>query len=302
MNLEMNSEVGARFKLVARKASTEEIIRETDWFQNIVLDTGLARMSVGTWIDRCCVGTGNSTAVATQTQLDAFKASTTANQDPAGGIQVTALPYYMWARRTYRFGDGVAAGNISEVGLGWANANLWNRALVKDSNGNPTTITVLADEYLDVITEIRVYPQETLSGSFNFLNKAGAVVSSHTYTGRAFYATPNNTYQLVQLGSIGIYNGGVGATTTANPTGTRLSYGSPTTTEYPTPTSIKCTKKFLLTEANDIHKTLFAQSTGFLSSGIGMGYQVEFTPTITKTNLMELTYTVSMSWGRYTGA
>ena len=80
MNLEMNNEVGARFKLVARKASTEEITRETDWFQNIVLDTGLARMSVGVYIDRCCVGTGNSTPVATQTQLDTFKASTTTTQ------------------------------------------------------------------------------------------------------------------------------------------------------------------------------------------------------------------------------
>lgn len=115
----------------------------------------------GCWIDRCCVGTGNSNSVVTQTSLDTFKASTTTTQGAIeAGIQVTTLPYYMWLRSTYRFGEGVAAGNISEIGLGWANANLWNRALVKDSNGNPTTITVLADEYLDVITEIRVYPQE----------------------------------------------------------------------------------------------------------------------------------------------
>lgn len=301
MNLEMNSEVGARFKLVARKASTEEIIRETDWFQNIVLDTGLARMSVGLWIDRCCVGTGNSTPVATQTQLDTFKASTTTDQYSTGGIQVTTLPYYMWARRTYRFGEGVAAGNISEVGMGWANANLWNRALVKDTNGNPTTITVLADEYLDVITEIRVYPQETLSGSFNFLNKAGAVVSSHTYTGRAYYGNASAYHQQLGVNDFSIYNGSLGTTPTATPTGARLSYGLPTTTEYPTPTSIKCTKKFLLAVGNGIHKTLLVDYKGLLQTS-GSGYQVEFTPTITKTDQMELTYTISMSWGRYTGA
>lgn len=302
MNLEINSEVGARFKLVARKASTEEITRETGWFNNIVLDTGLAQMSVGLWIDRCCVGTGNSTPVATQTQLDAFKASTTTTQGGVeSGMQLTTLPYYDWLRVTYRFGEGVAAGNISEVGMGWGNANLWNRALVKDANGNPTTITVLADEYLDVITEIRVYAQETLSGSFNFLNKAGAVVSSHTYTGRAYHRAPQRNHVRFNINSIGIYSGALGSSPTAGPSGVRLDYGTPTSTVYPTPTSIKCTKVFPVAAAIGEHRTLFVE-TQFLQSGSGMGYQVEFTPTITKTNQMELTYTVSMSWGRYTGA
>jgi hypothetical protein len=302
MNLEINSEVGARFKLVARKSSTEEITRETGWFNNIVLDTGLAQMSVGLWINRCCVGTGNSTPVATQTQLDAFKASTTTTQGAVeSGMQLTILPYYDWLRVTYRFGEGVAAGNISEVGLGWANTNMWNRALVKDANGNPTTITVLSDEYLDVITEIRVYPQETLSGSFNFLNKAGAVVSSHTYTGRAYHKAPQHYHTKMGIGSIGIYSGALGSSPTVGPSGSRLDYGSPNTTVYPTPTSIKCTKVFPVAQAIGEHRTLFVEST-FLSASSGMGYQVEFTPTITKTNQMELTYTVSMSWGRYTGA
>jgi hypothetical protein len=302
MNLEINNEVGARFKLVARKASTEEITRETGWFNNIVLDTGLAQMSVGLWIDRCCVGTGNSTPVATQTQLDAFKASTTTTQGAVeSGMQLTTLPYYDWLRVTYRFGEGVAAGNISEVGMGWANVSLWNRALVKDANGNPTTITVLADEYLDVITEIRVYPQETLSGSFNFLNKAGAVVSSHTYTGRAYHRAPQRYHTKMGINSIGIYNGALGSSPIIGPAGTRLDYGLPTSTVYPTPTSMKCTKVFPIANAIGEHRTLFVEST-FLSAGAGMGYQVEFTPTITKTNQMELTYTVSMNWGRYTGA
>lgn len=302
MNLEINNEVGARFKLVARKASTEEITRETDWINNIVLDTGLARMSVGSWLNCCCVGTGNSTPVTTQTQLDAFKASTTTTEGAIqAGVQVTTAPFYDWIRTTYRFGEGIAAGNISEVGLGWANANLWNRALVKDTNGNPTTITVLVDEYLDVIAEIRVYPQETLSGSFNFLNKAGAVVSSHTYVGRAFHSQPQNNYGQFNITTIGIYSGAMGSSPTSQPLGTRLDYGSPTTTVYPTPTSIKCTKIFPIANAIGEHRTLFVQSK-LLSAGTGMGYQVEFTPTITKTNQIELTYTVSMSWGRYTGA
>lgn len=303
MNLEIKSEIGARFKLVARKASTNEIARETDWILNTVLDTGLAQMSVGTWINRCCVGTGNSTPVPTQTQLDAFKASTstTISAAKSGGIQVSSLPYYNWARETYRFGEGVAAGNISEVGLGWGNSNLWNRALIKDANGNPTTITVLSDEYLDVIAEIRLYPQGDFTGSFNFLNKVGEIVSNHAYTGKAFHSYNYAWFGQVLLSDIVIYDGNLGALPASGPSGTILGSGAPTTTVYPTPTSIKCTKKFLLTEASGAHSTLLIKTDGIMHGG-GSGYQVQFTPKIIKTNLMELTYTVSMSWGRYTGA
>lgn len=181
MNLSTKMMVGAVLKLVVRKADTDEIVGETPEFHNLVLMTGLTRMGVGAWIDRCCVGTGNSTPVASQVALDSFLASTTTVATGAadtGGIQVTTAPYYWFGRRTWRFAVGVATGNISEVGLGWGNTTLWNRALVKDIEGNPTTITVLADEYLDVISEVRVYPSSSTS-SINLVDKVGNVISTH---------------------------------------------------------------------------------------------------------------------------
>ncbi|MHA3102689.1 hypothetical protein [Acinetobacter sp. ANC 3791] len=141
MHFQVHQEVGARFKFIVRKACDDRITTETDWFCNLVLDTGLARMSVGTWIDRCCIGTGNSTLISTQTALNSFLASSTTVQAQSTAIQVSAAPYYYSANLTWRFGQGVAVGNISEVGLGWGNTTLWNRALIKDSNGNPTTIS-----------------------------------------------------------------------------------------------------------------------------------------------------------------
>lgn len=77
MNLSTKMMVGAVLKLVVRKADTDEIVGETPEFHNLVLMTGLTRMGVGAWIDRCCVGTGNSTPVASQVALDSFLASTT---------------------------------------------------------------------------------------------------------------------------------------------------------------------------------------------------------------------------------
>ena len=62
MQVNMHSQIGARFKLIAHKGDGVPTT-ETEWFNNIVLDAGLARMSVGTWISRCCVGTGNTKPV-----------------------------------------------------------------------------------------------------------------------------------------------------------------------------------------------------------------------------------------------
>lgn len=181
MNLNATVQIGTVYKLVVRKAETDEIVRETPEFHNLVLTAGLDRMAIGTWIDRCCVGTGNSPPLASHVALDSFLASTTAVAAGAadtGGIQVTTTPFYWYGRRTWRFAVGVAAGNISEVMLGWGNSNAHNKALVKDAAGNPTTITVLADEYLDVISEVRVYPKESTS-SINLVDKVGNIISTH---------------------------------------------------------------------------------------------------------------------------
>ena len=300
MNVQINNSVGARFKLVARKASTEEITRETDWFKNIVLDTGLNRMSVGTWIDRVRVGSGNSTPAASQTQLDNTIASTTTVLSGSDSItkQTTTSPYYAAAKRTYRFGEGVAAGNISEVGCGWGTGlDLWNRALVKDLNGNPTTITVLSDEFLDVIVEVRYYPTQSFSGSFNLLNKAGQIVSSHTYKGLPQFSE-STTGTFTKLGGYDafLYSGSMNNTTTSPSS----SLGSVTTSStYPSPKTLTCTNSFQLTSANGSIKTIL-QTFSIIASG--SGYKFEIAPPIVKTNQMVLSFTFSISWNRYEGA
>lgn len=304
MNFKLHTQLGAKFKLVVRKVSDNSIARETDWFHNIVLDTGLARMSVGTWIDRCCIGTGNSTPVATQMALDNFIASTTTQQSSSAISNTTTAPYYYGGRITWRFGEGVAAGNISEVGLGWGNSNLWNRALIKDANGNPTTITVLSDEYLDVVSEIRVYPTQNLSGGFNLLDKTGAVISTHTYTGTPFFNSANS----ISFGRVGLGTDNNGnyiyispATTTAlvvSPSGTTIPYAL--SMSYPTVTSVRGVWTVGLSVANHVHQTFYVGINGLMDIGYYRGYRVQISPTITKNSLQVMTYTFELSWGRYT--
>ena len=304
MNVQINNSVGARFKLVVRKASTEEITRETDWFKNIVLDTGLNQMSVGTWIDRVRVGSGNSTPVASQTQLDNTIASTNTILNGSDSIskQTTTSPYYVAANRTYRFAEGVAAGNISEVGCGWGTGlALWNRALVKDLNGNPTTITVLSDEFLDVIVEVRYYPTQSFSGSFNLLNKTGGIVSNHTYTGLPQFSESGGvSFSRVSGSQTHLYSGSMNGVTAA-PSSSLGDVAS--TSTYPSPKTLTCTSSFPLTTGNGSIRTIRNSFSTISSIAVNQGsaYKFEINPPIVKTNQMVLSFTFSISWDRYEG-
>lgn len=304
MKLSFHQEIGARFKLVVRKADGR-VARETGWFNNLVLDTGLARMSVGTWIDRCCVGTGNSTPVATQVQLDSFVASTTTQQATSTAVQITTAPFYYSATITWRFAQGVAAGNISEVGLGWGNSDLWNRALIKDANGDPTTITVLSDEYLDVVSEVRVYPVQSPSGSFSLLDKTGAVISTHTFMGLPYIYNPMASFGQVNIGMRNgylIWDGAIGASVTDMPSGGRYNHES-VAISYPTTTSCRAIYTIGLSNAITSHKSFLMAIGGLLglSDLNNSGYQLQISPPITKTSSQIMTYTFELSWGRYTG-
>lgn len=297
MEFNINAKVGAQFKLIARKADGT-VARETPWFHNLVLDTGLERMTTGFYVSQCCVGTGNSPPVATQTALDSFKASTTTVQADVTGI-VTTTPAYGWARRTWRFGQGVAVGNISEIGLGWANANLWNRALIKDSAGNPATITVLSDEYLDVISEIRCYPEDNVTGEFQLKDKLGAVISTHTYFVRPYISGAGWPSGNLQVGGIGaLFFPSAIQSITAWPTGSSQSGGVPSNS-VPSPKKIRAILGLGLANANMSHKTIYLSIANNIFSG---GYQFEMTPAISKNSTQTMSYTFEMTWGRYEGA
>lgn len=316
MNFNTECGVGAVLKLVVRKADTDEIVRETPEFHNLVLTTGLARMAVGNWIDRCCVGTGNSNPVASQVALDSFLASTTTIATGAadtGGIQVTTAPFYWFGRRTWRFAVGVATGNISEVGLGWGNTTLWNRALVKDIEGNPTTITVLADEYLDVISEVRVYPQES-TGSFNLVDKVGAIISNHTYIARPRFSSNENAAATWDA-TIVLYHSqygtvfGIGDSSIPTaPTGAvTTKFTTNTLTQVAVNNGLKASKVISSSEANlGNHKSFTSGLKGLMCGGLNTsigdrscGYNWEVDPSIPKDAETILTYSFTLNWGNY---
>lgn len=181
-----HSQLAGRYQLTVRNTEGQ-ITRQTPWFDNLITNNGLDLIfntpsyafGVKDLNISCFVGTGSATPVVTDSTLQAYLASgSTSSTDSA--VYVVGPPPYWYQRRTYRFGTGVAAGNLSEVGVGAAFNNLFSRSLIKDNVGNPITITVLSDEVLDVTYELRVYPP-TADYSFNvILNGVSTSVLART--------------------------------------------------------------------------------------------------------------------------
>lgn len=147
-----------RYMLVATKPDGSKRVL-ADWFENLILDGGLNRLGSGGVWNQAQVGTGSTAPDVAQSSLATLLATTTTITSTVAGTN-SPTNTYAWGRRTYRFAEGVAAGNLSEVGVGWG-AGLFSRSLIKDEFGNPTTITVLSDEVLDVVYEVRMYPTMT---------------------------------------------------------------------------------------------------------------------------------------------
>ena len=103
------------------------------------------------------VGTSSTAPDVAQTALSAQLAFTTTVVGSAAHA-VDTTDNYASRIITYRFAEGVAAGNLTEVGVGWSSGNCFSRALILDGGGSPTTLTVLSDETLDVTYELRIYP------------------------------------------------------------------------------------------------------------------------------------------------
>lgn len=306
MNFSSSVQIGARFKLVAHKGNENNPTKETDWFNNLVLDSGLDRLSVGSAIGLVAVGSGNSTPVVTQTGLDNVVATTTSVfGNEVRFMNATTQPYYFGARRTYRFGEGAAAGNLTEVGIGWNADSMFNRTLIKDSQGNPTTLTILSDEFLDVIVEIRHYPQESFTGSFNLIDKLGNVVSNHTLNGVCIITSGNFTLGKVEAGDgsrrIYIYNGVANLdSVTSSPSG-NSDYSGDRVVTYPTPRSMNAVYTLSLVTANfDI--TSFSIGVKAFARNSDPLYKFQIDPPIPKNNTQVMTISFTISWDRYTGS
>jgi len=154
----LNTQVAGEYKLVAvQPDGTERIL--ANWFPNLITNAGLNRMGTASdYTNNCQVGTGSTTPQFTDTALVSSLAAQS-SVTTTSTSEATAPLYQRTITKRFRFNTGVATGNLTEVGVGWATTgSLFSRALILDGSGNPTTVTVLSTETLDVYYRLTIYP------------------------------------------------------------------------------------------------------------------------------------------------
>lgn len=300
MNANVKAKVGfkGRMKLIVRDGESAEITKETDWFNNLILDAGLNRFGTGAIITHCQVGTSSTPPVVGQTALIGYVGYTQDKAEVAGSN--TGSPTYgKIFRYRFRFAVGAAAGNLSEVGIGWnAPGSLWSRALIVDEFNVPTTITVLSTEVLDVWYELELYVNQTDVVTTNF----AIGPNLHTVTVRpaliANNAQPNTSGNDPAING---YNTTTRAVNYANPIGpiTGIPSGGGVNSTFGMVSapyannSLKRSTTYTwgLTEGStDVQSTLFTSTAGM--------YQVGYSPAIPKTSSKQLTLTFEWTWAR----
>ncbi|WP_414611846.1 hypothetical protein [Stenotrophomonas muris] len=281
-----------------------------DWFPNLITNAGLDLLGTtgsNPVYGYCRVGSGNTAPAFSDTALVAQIAVSSTQQSDTDGVNRTGT-FYGWHRRTIRFSAGSAAGTLAEVGVSAdAVGALFSRALILDGGGNPTTITVLADEVLDVTYELRVYP--TLADAIG-----SVVIAGTTYTWTARPLT-NATYDTRWSQYLGY---GIAFNVTS---GNFASYGPQAMADLPAQGSMPVSP-VVGTSMNPQAYTAgtyqrsfrmdFDLNDGNVAGGIGAFFAASATfqfagawawgvsPKLPKTSAFKATFTVRMSWGRYT--
>lgn len=296
--------VGGFFKLVATKLDGSRRV-VADWFPNLVTDGGLNRMGVDSFRNLCVVGTGSNAPNVTDTQLQTTVARTQSGAPNVPGTSAQSTPpYYTQNHTGFRFSVGAAAGNLTEVGIGWSTGSglgdyqLWSRALILDELGAPTAVTVLPDEVLDVYYSMRIYPptvdeayQVTISGeTYDCISRASIVTS----TSRWFVPGGRVLFTSFSGGTPpGVFNGTIGPIT-GNPSGVS-NYSAGIANQPYDNNSLR--QDATLSWGLDAGNVSGGIRSVEFQTGVG-SYQVQFTPAIPKDNTKVLSVGFRVGWAR----
>lgn len=283
-------------------------------FKNLITDNGLNLWAssaapiiptasyANSLTNVCCVGASSQEPAFSDTQLVSFIAETsTAYLNSTIVINQTNAPFFSSGKKYYQFPVGAAAGNISEIGVGTSRNNLFSRALILDSLGNPTTINVLADEILQIEYEIVYFINEDDQfGEFSLSGNAG---DTYEYTARPayFYDSVSGHYfwRLSEIYSTyapaisitnALYSGSISGIS-SNCSGTQR----PGTMSLMSYVNNSFARKYNL----DFSTTQGNGTSNSISVGMGIGcYQFQLSKPITKTNMQTIRLVFSQSWAR----
>lgn len=316
--MQANMGMAGEFRCVVKRADGSKKL-DTGYQKNLILNQGLDFFGGNNGSDMmayCVIGSGNSQPVYTQNKLDTAVLGVSGTDSSTKNDYNAATDGNLYKTnkvRKYSF-TGLNNVNISEVGIASSYSNtttyyLCTRALIKDSSGNPTTITVLPGEQLDIYYKLwAVYDVNDKTGQLNLLNGTGSSVA-YKYQLR-LANVGSNSYYLSEYNSVSPANSSDRyqrvcsddlSAITQSPTNKLGEVSNSTMGNY-VASSYKKTAllTFAVNEANGSIRTVV------LNARIGC-WQIRFGSVaddspINKTNTQTLSIPIEFSWGRYEGA
>lgn len=319
MNIKLPSvKLGGQFRLVISKdAECKQVVKDTGFFDNLITNTGMNRIgevttnssfsstSFETLCGRFVVGSGSAEPQFTDTALqnpvafassDVTVVSESSNYD-RGWYEITVR---------HQFGQGRAAGNLSEIGIQHTSTSgpLWSRALILDGQGNPTTITVLPDDFLTCYYTLRIMiPKEDVVFNIDVDYGEDGIVPT-VVTGRPLNANSSSVssgWGLKAAATSGLsaalqfYTGGLAAPTASEPSGSAI--GSQTSTFSIVPYVPDSFERYV-TRTNGLNEHNGQNlRTARLHALMGC-WQIEFDPPLQKNNTQTMQVTFGYSWAR----
>lgn len=214
IKVQQNLGVSGEFQVIVRRADGS-IKLDTGMQPNLILDNGLKfylhlpmTLSNGVQFStqsgsslphflmyHCAVGSGNAEPRVGDIVLQHLEAFATANREDYYGVELPSTGNHenyvkAWYRRKFIF-DNIRNKNITEVGLvpfygtNDSTSNVYTlatRALIKDTQGTPISVTVLEGEILEVIYQINLYGDlRRQTGEFTLTRKVGSDTTVETY-------------------------------------------------------------------------------------------------------------------------
>lgn len=270
-------------------------------FDNIFLDQGLNALGTKSMPGYIWLGSGSAEPHPSNTQLVNFVARSNESSlriPTTHGVNGSA-PYYTWSRIGVRFDPLGVNVNLSELGLG-TETELYTRALIKDANGIPTTLTILSDEILDIAYMVRIYAPTTdatgqitlggnIGGTYNWIARASYVTTNGAYHSRFWAVQRSASY----TGYATVYDGPLGDIT-QEPSGD----GCNATHECVPYVQNSFTSKSVVSV--DTTQGNFVGGIRSITLCLGWGdYQMQFDPAIPKTDLDTLSLTFAVTYARY---
>lgn len=287
MNINLRMEQEGYF--IAEVSGGERGTIVFDPSENLILNSGFVKLlsSNVNVLQYISVGTGNSPPQATQTMLDNRIATTDRNaQSVYSYVPIQDAPEaFGQTAFSVQFNRGVAAGNLTEVSVGWTSDGLenWSRALFTDSLGNPTAITVRSDEFLRITYVLKRYVPIPWTGSLTYDNDG----------------EPATTTVTISPGSVNsIAGNGSG--------GNRRLVGGPnqvpaTFVDNPLPNQVRWRLFYDLEYGNPEIASIVTTVSGAQNSSphlIPAGTTITFDPPIPKTNEFDITFDFILTLAR----